>query len=632
MPILDAQGLVRSYGARSVLSGVSLTLDEGDRVGLVGVNGSGKSTLARILAGIEEPDAGAVIARRGARIEYLAQDAPDAKGRSAHEQVLSGLGLWSAARARHREASDAIARGEDAARWSHLQAEAAEEVERHGGWDVEAAARAMLDRLGIRDADREVSAMSGGERRRVDLARLLVARPDVLILDEPTNHLDIDAIEWLEEHLRGLARGALFVITHDRAFLDRVVTRTAELERGALTMYAGGYAAYLEGKAEREAFEDRRERNRQNLLRRELDWLRRSPSARTTKQKARIQRAESVIAEKAPTGSRSVALLVDTARSGKSVLDLEHVGVAVPGRTLVEDLTTTIVPGERLGIVGPNGCGKTTLLRTMLGELEPSAGTVRRGANVKITYFGQHREGLDEDKTVLDNVAEGRGRVTIGERTMDARGYLERFLFDADQMSQPVSVLSGGERARALLAKLLLMETNLLAMDEPTNDLDTPTLAALEEMLVELDGTALIVTHDRWFLDRVATGILAFEDGRVVKYAGGYTDYRAQRAHAEAAHMPAKEKPTSVAAPAPSPTKKKGLTYAERLELEGMMDAIGEAETTVADLEAKLADPDLYRERAHEAPALSGALDAAKRELERKMTRWEELEEKKAAT
>jgi ATP-binding cassette subfamily F protein uup len=632
VPVLTANDLSRSYGARSVLGGVSFTLEEGERVGLVGPNGAGKSTLGRILAGVEEADSGSVVTRRGLRVGYLPQE-PRFEGEpTAREAVLSGLTAWTAAKARYDEASAALAQGRDVDRWLAVQTEAAAEIERLGGYDRAHQAEAVLDRLGIHDHDRRITTMSGGERRRVDLARLLVARPELAILDEPTNHLDVDTIEWLEKHLVDEQPGALLLITHDRFFLDRVVTRTAELDRGALRLYEGGYEAYLEAKAERESHEARAEQNRQNLIRRELDWLRRSAPARTTKQKARIDRAHAVIAKDAPRAARGAVLEVDTVRSGKTVLDLEDLRLEVAGRVLVDGLTLTVQPGERIGIVGPNGSGKTTLLRTLLGELTPAGGRVVVGQNARITYLGQRREGLDEDKTVLDNVAGGLGRVTLGERTMDVRAYLERFLFDGEQQRQPVRSLSGGEKARVLLAKLLLQPTNLFVLDEPTNDLDVTTLAALEELLVEMQGTALVVTHDRWFLDRVATAVLAFEgNGRVVRYAGGYTLYKELRGEPSVERSePVKSAPPTPKAPPAS--KKRALTYAERLELEGILDRIGEAEAKVSELETRLSEPTVYQANGGaDAAALVGELDVAKKALEALMNRWEELEAKKAA-
>ena len=624
-----------------MLDGVSLTLEAGERVGVVGANGSGKTTLGRILAGVEEPDEGERVLRGGVRVAYLPQE-PEFEGSlSALDAALSGLSTWCDARDRYESATRAIEAGEDPARWLDRQARAGADLEREGGWEVGHRAEAMLEHLGVVDPSQRVSTMSGGERRRVDLARVLVAKPDIAILDEPTNHLDVETIEWLEGHLRGL-RSALLVITHDRVFLDHVVDRTAELADGVLRIYDGGYEAFLVARAERDAHEARAERNRKNLVRRELDWLRRSPSARTTKQKARVQRAEDLIDQRGPSQRRDVSLAVEGVRTGKTVLVMEDLGLEIEGRTLVKDLTLTLSPGERLGIVGPNGSGKTTLLRAITGERSPDSGTLVRGKNSVITYLGQEREGLDENETVFENVAGGQSRVDAGGSTMDTRAYLERFLFDAEQQRQPVSSLSGGEKARVLLAKLLLTPSNLLILDEPTNDLDVSTLAALEEMLVELKGTALVVTHDRWFLDRVATGILAFEgDGRVVRYPGGYSMYRTLRAQAEAAAndeaAPSKvasqapSKAATSADPAPPAKSKKALTYGEEIELEGLLDKVGEAELSVEGLEARLADPALYEGGDAQAAArLADDLEAARKALASLVARWEELETKAA--
>jgi ATP-binding cassette subfamily F protein uup len=618
MTILTAIDVTRTYGARTVLGGVSISIAEGERIGIVGANGAGKSTLGRILAGVEEADSGSVVARRGLRIAYLPQEPRFDGDPTAHDAVLAALSAWNEAMDRYRAAS---ASGDlDALH------EAQSDVERLGGFDRTHAVDLVLERVGIGDPSRRVSTLSGGERRRVDLARVLVARPELAILDEPTNHLDIDTIEWLENELVEHQPGALVLITHDRYFLDRIVTRHAEIERGGVRLYDGGYEAYLEAKAEREAHDARVEQSRKNLVRRELDWLRRGPAARTTKQKARIDRAEALIAAAPPRAARLAKLEVDTVRSGSTILDLHALRLELGGRVLVESLDLALVEGERIGIVGPNGAGKTTLLRAVLGEVTPSAGTVTLGQRSRISYLGQKREGLDENANVLDNVAAGRSRVTLGDRTMDARGYLERFLFFGEAQRQPVATLSGGEKARVLLAKLLLVPTNLFVLDEPTNDLDVAMLSGLEELLLEVNATVLVVTHDRWFLDRIATGILAFEGGgRVVRYAGGYSSYKAQRA----ARPAIAEASAPAAKPAPATKKKTGLTYGERIELEGIVDRIAAAEARVAELETAINDPALYASGADKARARLTELETAKRDLETLLARWEELETKK---
>ncbi|MEM9492948.1 MAG: ABC-F family ATP-binding cassette domain-containing protein, partial [Myxococcota bacterium] len=398
------------------------------------------------------------------------------------------------------------------------QAEVAAEVERLGGWDLRHQARAMLGHLGVARPEQRVGTMSGGERRRVALARLLVSAPDLAILDEPTNHLDIATIEWLERFLVERFSGSLLLITHDRYLLDRVVTRTVEIADGQLHSYDGGWESFLLARAERQAHAERVAANQRNLARRELEWLRRSPSARTTKQKARVDRAHDLVAaaQSGTQDERSARVQVHGVRSGHTVLDARDLAVAVAGRTLVSGLDLTLGKGERVGIVGKNGAGKTTLLRVLLGDLAPAGGTVKRGKNTRAAYLDQSRGGLDDSQTVYDNVGDNRSHVSVagkgGEQSITVHSYLERFLFRSSDQRKLVGSLSGGERARVALARTLREQANLVVLDEPTNDLDVTTLAAVEESLLDFPGTALIVTHDRWFLDRVATSILAFEE------------------------------------------------------------------------------------------------------------------------
>ncbi len=631
MPIVAAKHLHKAYGAHVVLGDADVTLRSGERVGVVGRNGAGKSTLARIVAGIEAPDAGELSRRRGATVLYLDQVPRFDGDPTAEEAVSTGLSAWKTAVERHEAAARALGEGSgDLDALLAEQTEAAEAVERAGGWEQSHRVASMLGNLGVERTDAHISTLSGGEQRRVALARILIARPDLAILDEPTNHLDAGTIEWLESYLLDEHTGGVLLITHDRYLLDRVATRTLEVADGAVFSYDGGYELYLEQKAERLAHAERVEQNRQNFLRGELEWLRRQPKARTTKQKARIERAEAAKAVKAPKTERAVKLEVDVARSGKTVLELCGLGLSIEGRTLVHDLDLFVTQGERIGVVGRNGTGKTTLLRAIVGERAPDAGSVVVGRNARIAYFDQSRSGLEDEMSVFDNVTGDQSRIELGGQVIEPRTYLERFGFSGHKQRQPVGSLSGGERARVALARLLRQSANLVILDEPTNDLDVATLGALESMLVDYAITAIVVTHDRWFLDRVATAILAFEgDGRVTRYPGNYDTYRRLRAQAEkAAGPPPAEAP---AAPLRTPRRKKALGFAEARELETLPDAIAAAEARVSELTAVLGDPASYAGSGTDIQQTTADLDATRAEVDRLMARWEELEMKKEA-
>lgn len=639
MPVLHAQDLHKSFGPQRILAGVTITIRTGERVGLVGINGSGKSTLSRILAGVEPADTGTIARRRGAEVAYLHQDPVFDAALTPRQVALGGLTRWSEAKARHEEVSAALGRGDgDMTALLEQQTEAAADVERLGGWDMMHKVDAILGHVGVTRPEAPMETLSGGDRRRVALARILIARPALAVLDEPSNHLDVETVEWLEGYLIDEFPGALLLITHDRYLLDRVVERTLELDQGQVYSYDGGYGDYLEAKAERLAHEARTESNRQNFLRTEIEWLRRQPKARSTKQKARIQRAEAAKAAPPPKVETRAQLAIEGARMGKTILEFRKLSLALGGRTLVKDLDFILTSGERLGIVGRNGTGKTTLLRAILGELGPTSGEVVVGKNTKIAYFDQHRADLDDAASIFDNVADKRSRVELGGEVIEVRAYLERFLFDPYKQRQPVGSLSGGERARVALAKMLSRGSNLVILDEPTNDLDVATLGALEEMLTGFDGCAIVVTHDRWFLDRVATSVLAFEgEGRVVRYAGGYNSFREQKARAdeareaEALAARAPEKPVARAAEKPAAAKGKALSYAERTELDGILEKIDAAEQAVAALSAKLADPALYASRGNEVVKLSADLERARAEAAKLVARWEELETKREA-
>jgi ATP-binding cassette subfamily F protein uup len=622
-----------------VLDGVDLTLMRGERVGLIGPNGCGKSTLARILAAEEGEDEGTITCRRGARVVYLPQ-APRPSAETVGEEVQAGLVDWKAARERFDALNARLAESPPQSEIDTLlgEQEAAQaELEHLGGYDKLHQVEALAYHLALPPLDQPVATLSGGELRRVSLARLLLAAPDLAILDEPTNHLDLQTIEWLQDHLAQRFAGALLLITHDRAFLDGIVERTLELDGGALHSYPGGYASYLEGRAERLARQAREEENRQRYLRQELAWLRRQPKARTTKQKARVQRAEAVLEKKAPRTEQTARLALDATRLGKTILELQGVDMNVPGddRPLLREFDFILRRGERVGIVGPNGCGKTTLLRVIAGELAPAAGRVVHGKNTRIAYLSQTRDQLDEEATIWENVAGERGFVQVGGREVGPHSYLGRFLFVGEVVRQPVKALSGGERTRVALARLLAQPANLLILDEPTNDLDVATIAAMEQLLLEFEGTALVVTHDRYFLDRVATSLLAFLGTSVRHLAGGFSDHRGELL---AAWQPAREREKEEAPPkahtsAAEPKAARGpkLTYGERLELEQLEPRIEALEAELEALGAQLADPALYTDRGERAAEVQARLEEKRSEHEQLFSRWSELEEKREA-
>ncbi|MDH5671299.1 MAG: ABC-F family ATP-binding cassette domain-containing protein [Myxococcales bacterium] len=633
MPILSAQGLRRSYGVSQILAGVDVSIASGERVGLVGTNGSGKSTLSRLLAGLEQPDEGKLALRRGARVGYLAQAPALDPDKSAIDEVLAGLGPWTEAMARYDAASAALEQASEVSEaLLDAQQRAADAVEQAGGWDLRHRAERIMGHLRCPEPDTPIAHMSGGEKRRVALAQLLVSEPDLAILDEPTNHLDVDTIEWLEGYLISEFRGALLLITHDRYVLDRVASRTIELDAGVLHSFEGGYGAYLEAKALRQEQAEREEANRQNFLRRELQWLRQSPKARTTKQKARVERAEEALAVQAPKREKQAELTATAARSGKTVLELREVGLSFGERTLIADLDLFVARGERIGIVGPNGSGKTSLLRLIRGDLEPSAGSITLGKNTRIAYLDQTRSGLRDELSIYDNFDDGPTHIELGGQRVELRAYLRRFLFSYEQQRQPVASLSGGERTRVALAKLLRDASNLLMLDEPTNDLDVVSLSALEEMLLDYGGTLLLVSHDRWLLDRIATSVLAPDsEGRWVKLQGGYSDYRDWLDEQEKARAgAAKARPASSKA-APKARSKGGLTYAERIELSKLEERIETLEAAIAALETRLANPELYQKDPPGAARAGRDLEQARSELEQAMERWEALELKKEA-
>jgi ABC transport system ATP-binding/permease protein len=634
IPILTVQGLEKSFGTRRVLSDVSFTVNEGDRLALVGVNGAGKSTLMRILAGEvegeEAQDGGTVARRRGLSVEYVAQEPRLDPDRSVGDTLREGLRAHAHALAELERIGAEIASLSGPKLDAALAAQSAlhERVLALGGWDQDHEVRGLAAGLSIPPETQLIGTLSLGERRRVAIARALLARPELLALDEPTNHLDAATIAWLEARLIAEAR-ALLLVTHDRYFLDRVATQILELDRGKIFFYPGGYTKFLERQAERLSGEASREQARASFVRRELDWIRRGPQARTTKQQARIDRFDAAVAAKPKAGELRggpMTLRLPTGgRLGKTILELHHLTKQIDGKPLFTDLSLLFKPGDRVGVLGPNGAGKTTLVRTILGEVAPDAGEVKVGLNTKIAFLDQARADLDDEKTVLEEVAGDNEHVVLEDGPVHARTFLRMLLFEDAFADTPVGVLSGGERNRVQLAKLLRAGGNFLILDEPTNDLDVLTLGVLEDALSEFGGCALIVSHDRWFLDKVATGILAFEgDGKVGFYEGSCSDYLVRAKPAEAP-PPA---PVAKAPPRETAPRPKKMSFKDRQELDGMEAAITAAEADVAAREQALQDPAVYSTRAAEVPALVAALDAARTKVEALYARWAELEQK----
>ena len=613
--VLSAVGIEKSFGDRRILRGADLVVAPGERVGLVGVNGCGKSTLLRVIAGQIEADFGEV--RRRGQVAFLEQD-PALPGRTVGEAADEALSwhhelVEQYAAAGAREDLRAVARLTD-----RLDAV---------GWTLDHRVDALLEQLDAPGRERLVSELSGGEQRRVALVRALLGSPDLLLLDEPTNHLDAETAEWLQAQLLD-GKAGVVLVTHDRYLLEAVATRIVEVDDGVCVSYDGSYADYLVQRAERRAQQRRAEDSRLAYIAREAEWASRSPAARSTKQKARLQRLDQLREARPLKREEGFELDLRTGfKAGGTILDLRGVSKGYGERLLVDELDLGLVQRDRLAILGPNGAGKSTLLRLITGEELPDAGTIQRGGRIRLGILDQERSGLDDRDTVFEAAANGASHVTLGDHDVHVVGFLRRFLFPRESLDQPVSTLSGGERARLLLARLLLEGCNLLLLDEPTNDLDLLTLRVLEEALLSFDGTVVVVSHDRAFVDRVSTAVLAFEgDGEVVRYADRLQAHRAAEHRRAAAAAARKRAPRKVEAPRPKAPRGDRLSWKEERELEALPGQIEELEQEQAAVEAALGDPSLYRDRGDEVPALTARLQALEQELPRLYERWEDLE------
>jgi len=630
MNVLTIEALHKNYGVKPLLNAVTFGLADDEKMGLIGANGSGKTTLMRIIAGLETADAGRIIIPSGARVVYLPQNPEFDPDQSVLDAVFDQGDATMRLLHDYEEAAHELTAGTGGderllARVSDLS----HQLDVTGGWDREADARAILDRLGLAEIEALVGTLSGGQRKRVALARALLLQPALLLLDEPTNHLDTETIAWLETYLARYP-GALLLVTHDRYFLDRVTNRMLEVEPGGVTKYEGNYTRYLELKEEQDRLAEATERTRQNLARRELAWLRRGAKARTSKAKYRVERAKA-LQEGGRTGSGSrLELASASTRLGKKVIELQDVTKSYDDQLLILKYSQLLTRDDRIGIIGPNGSGKTTFLEMIAGNVAPDSGRIEIGPTVVIGYFDQEDRPLDASRRVIDTVTDVAENVQTADGTLISAGQmLERFLFPPAVQYTPVAKLSGGERRRLHLLLVLMEAPNVLLLDEPTNDLDIPTLAALEEYLDTYAGVLIAVSHDRWFLDRTIDTILRFDgDGRIRSYPGDYSAYLEHRAREDAA-LAATEQPTPVQSKRKPrmqpPNTSAKLSFKEKRELAQIETQIEASETRKAEIEAELTDNPSDFEA---VPALYRELGELTTVLDHDVDRWAELSER----
>jgi ATP-binding cassette subfamily F protein uup len=629
VPLLTLDNVSLAFGHLPLFESANLRIEPGERVCLIGRNGSGKSSLLKVVAGDVAVDGGSIWRAPGLRIARLDQDVPPAAGRTVFDEVADGLGALGALVADyHRTAMEVAAGRASLDRLGTLQ----QELEKRDGWRLEQKVELVLSRLSL-PADRPMHELSGGWRRRALLGKALVSEPDLLLLDEPTNHLDIEAIQWLEAYLREFS-GALLFVTHDRAFLSALATRIVELDRGTLTSWPGSYAVFLDKKAAALDAEAREIERLDKKLEQEEAWLRRGVKARRTRNEGRVRALLALRADRAAKRQQdgTVRLAVDSSEtSGRLVFEARGISKTLGGVPVISGFSARIWRGDRVGLIGPNGSGKTTMLKMLVGEMQPDTGEVKRGARVQIAYFDQQREQLDPDASVADSVNEGNTTVVVNGQPRHVIGYLGDFLFPRERAMSPVRSLSGGERNRLMLARLFAKPANVLVLDEPTNDLDIETLELLEELIGDFDGTVLLVSHDRAFLDHIVTSTLAFEgEGRVTEYVGGWEDYQRQsasRAPAAAAERPVRS-PQPERSPSNRDSARRKLSYKEQRELETLPGHIEAIEAEQQRLRHESESSDFYRESADHIRAVLTRLEALGPELEAALARWVELEER----
>ena len=622
MSLIQLQRVDYSVGGPLLLEHVDLAIEANERVCIVGRNGEGKSTLLRLLAGEIKPDDGEVRAQNGVRIARLAQEVPQDTAGNVFDVVAAGLGDLGALLAEYHHR---IGHGD-----MHALGTVQAQIEAQHGWDLDRRVQQVLTRLELPEAA-EFAALSGGMKRRVLLAQALVRAPDVLLLDEPTNHLDIDAIAWLEEFLRGFSASIVFV-THDRSFLRALATRIVEIDRGQVSAWPGDYDNYLRRREERLHAQAQANALFDKKLAQEEVWIRQGIKARRTRNEGRVRALKALRRERAERRevSATAKMTLATAQaSGRKVIEAEHVDFAWNGKPILHGFSTTILRGDRVGIIGPNGSGKSTLLQLLLGKLKPQQGEIELGTGLEIAYFDQHRAALREDWNALDNVAEGREYIELDGQRKHVLGYLQDFLFAPERARAPITRLSGGERNRLLLAKLFAQPSNLLVMDEPTNDLDVETLELLEDLLGAYRGTLLLVSHDREFIDNVVTSTLVLEgDGCVGEYVGGYSDWLAQRKPPAPSAAHDERKPPADAIPRRSdePNAKRKLSYKDARELELLPAHIEALENGIAARTQAMHDPAFFKQDGASITAANQALAALQAELDAAYARWQELD------